>query len=211
MFCDIYTPDGRPFDGDPRFVLKRQLKRAADLGYTFYVSPELEYFYFKTAGRTRVLDQGGTSTRSRTRPATCAADSADARGDGDRGRVQPPRGRSRAARDHLRYTDALTMADNAMTYRMVVKEIAQAHGVYATFMPKPIEGVNGSGMHTHQSLFNGERNAFFDGDDPYHLSRSRRRTSPACCTIRARLTLVTNQWVNSYKRLRAGLRGTGLR
>ena len=105
----------------------------------------------------------------------------------------------------LRYTDALTMADNVMTYRLTVKEVAQEFGVYATFMPKPVAGVNGSGMHTHQSLFEGDRNAFFDATDEYHLSKTgqglHRRD---CCGTRREITLVTNQWVNSYKRLVPG-------
>ena len=111
----------------------------------------------------------------------------------------------------LRYTDALTMADNVMTYRLTVKEVAQEFGIYATFMPKPVAGVNGSGMHTHQSLFEGDRNAFFDAADEYHLSKTAKRYIAGLLRHAPEITLVTNQWVNSYKRLVPGLRGAGLR
>ena len=205
MFCDIYTPDGRPFDGDPRFVLKRQLKRAADLGYTFYVSPELEYFYFKNAEGREPIDRGGyfdqvsDAASDLRRETVLTLEAMGIEVEYSHHEVAP--GQNEIT---LRYTDALTMADNAMTYRMVVKEIAEAHGVFASFMPKPIEGVNGSGMHTHQSLFNGERNAFFDGDDPYHLSAIAKAYISGLLHHSRALTLVTNQWVNSYKRLLPG-------
>jgi glutamine synthetase len=146
MFCDVHNPDGSPFEGDPRHVLKRQLQRAADMGYVAPSQHEID----------------------------------------------------------LRYTDALSMADNVMTYRLTVKEVAQEFGVYATFMPKPVFGVNGSGMHTHQSLFEGERNAFFDGTDEYHLSRVARGYIAGLLAHAPEITLVTNQWVNSYKRLVPG-------
>src|SRR5438552_2185062 len=164
MFCDVFNPDGTAFDGDPRGVLKRQLQRAAEMGYTFYVGPELEYFYFRSVGDPSFLDQGGyfdetpldvaTDYRKRT------VQYLEAMGipvEYVHHEVAP----SQHEID-LRYADALTMADNVMAYRLTVKEVAQEFGVYATFMPKPVLGVNGNGMHTHQSLFKGDRNAFFD-------------------------------------------------
>jgi glutamine synthetase len=206
MFCDVVHPDGSSFEGDPRAVLKRNLKRAADLGFTFYVGPELEYFYFKSAEETDVLDQGGYFDLT---PLDVASDlrrqtvlTLEDMGIGveySHHEVAP----SQHEID-LRYTDALTMADNAMTYRLVVKEVALANGVYATFMPKPIASENGSGMHTHQSLFKGDRNAFFDAGDPYHLSPLAKSYIAGLLRHARELTLVTNQWVNSYKRLVPG-------
>jgi glutamine synthetase len=206
MFCDILHPDGSPFDGDPRFVLKRQLKRAADLGYTFYVGPELEFFYFKSSERPEGLDKGGYFDLT---PLDVASDlrrqtvlTLEEMGIGveySHHEVAP----SQHEID-LRYTDALTMADNAMTYRLVVKEVALANGVYATFMPKPLPGENGSGMHTHQSLFKGDRNAFFDPNDEYHLSPIAKSYMAGLLRHAPEFTLVTNQWINSYKRLVPG-------
>jgi glutamine synthetase len=206
MFCDILRPDGKPFDGDPRYVLKRNLKKAADLGYTFYVGPELEFFYFKNSEGTEVLDQGGYFDLT---PLDVASDlrrqtvlTLEAMGIGveySHHEVAP----SQHEID-LRYTDALTMADSAMTYRLVVKEVAMSHGVYATFMPKPIATENGSGMHVHQSLFQGDRNAFFDAKDPYHLSATGKSYIAGLMKSARSFTLVTNQWVNSYKRIIPG-------
>jgi glutamine synthetase len=206
MFCDVYNPDGSPFEGDPRSVLKRQLKRASDLGFTFYVGPELEYFYFKAIDDPTFLDQGGyfdetpldlaTDWRKRT------VQYLEAMGipvEYVHHEVAP----SQHEID-LRYTDALTMADNVMTYRLTVKEVAQEFGIYATFMPKPVAGVNGSGMHTHQSLFEGDRNAFFEGSDEYHLSKVAKSYIAGILRHAPEITLVTNQWVNSYKRLIPG-------
>jgi len=207
MFCDIVMPDGTPFEGDPRFVLKRQLKRAADLGYTFYVGPELEFFYFKSSEPPPVgLDKGGYFDLT---PLDVASDlrrqtvlTLEEMGIGveySHHEVAP----SQHEID-LRYTDALTMADNAMTYRLVVKEVALANGSYATFMPKPLANENGSGMHTNQSLFKGDRNAFFDVDDEYHLSAIAKAYMAGLLRHAPEFTLVTNQWVNSYKRLVPG-------
>ena len=206
MFCDIVHPDGSPFEGDPRYVLKRNLKRAADLGFTFYVGPELEFFYFKNAEGTEVLDAGGYFDLT---PLDAASDlrrqtvlTLEEMGIGveySHHEVAP----SQHEID-LRYTDALTMADSAMTYRLVVKEVALANDVYATFMPKPIASENGSGMHTHQSLFKGDRNAFFDAGDPYHLSPLAKSYMAGLLNHAREFTLITNQWVNSYKRLVPG-------
>jgi glutamine synthetase len=206
MFCDIHNPDGSRFDGDPRHVLRRQLERAAERGYTFYVGPELEYFYFRNAADTEFLDRGGyfdltpldvaTGWRRRT------VGYLEAMGipvEYVHHEVAP----SQHEID-LRYTDALSMADNVMTYRLTVKEVAQEEGIYATFMPKPVLGVNGSGMHTHQSLFEGDRNAFFDATDEYHLSKIGRGYIAGILKHAREITLVLNQWVNSYKRLVPG-------
>src|ERR671924_1119305 len=206
MFCDIHHPDGLPFEGDPRSVLKRQLRRASDLGYTFYVGPELEYFYFKDLDDPAFLDQGGYFDETPLDLAT----------DWRKQTVQYLESmgipveyvhHEVAPSQHeidLRYTDALTMADQVMTYRLTVKEVAHEFGIYATFMPKPVAGVNGSGMHTHQSLFEGDRNAFFDATDEYHLSKVARGYIAGILTHAREITLVLNQWVNSYKRLVPG-------
>ncbi|MBI4260386.1 MAG: glutamine synthetase [Actinobacteria bacterium] len=206
MFCDVFNPDGTPFEGDPRFVLRRQLDRAAELGYRFYVGPELEFFYFRDSAGTEFLDRGGYFDLT---PQDVAADYRkrtvgylEAMGipvEYVHHEVAP----SQHEID-LRYTDALTMADNVMTYRVTVKEVAQEFGIYATFMPKPVAGVAGSGMHTHQSLFEGERNAFFDPNDEYHLSRVAKGYIAGLLRHAPEITLVTNQWVNSYKRLVSG-------
>ena len=205
MFCDIYRPDGEPFEGDPRFVLRRQLKRASDLGFTFYVSPELEYFYFASDTSPEVLDRGGYFDQTGDagsdlrRETVLALEAMGIEVETSHHEVAPSQHEI-----SLRYTDALTMADNAMTYRLVVKEVAALNGVYATFMPKPLTGENGSGMHVHQSLFKGERNSFFDADDPYYLSAIARGYIAGLLKHARALTLVTNQWINSYKRLVPG-------
>jgi glutamine synthetase len=206
MFCDVLRPGGEPFEGDPRYILKKNLKRAADMGYTFYVGPELEYFYFRDSAGTEFLDAGGYFDMTTQDAAT------DLRRDTvltleEMGIGVEYSHHEVAPSQHeidMRYTDALTMADNVMTYRLVVKEIALRHGVYATFMPKPVFGVNGSGMHVHQSLFKGGKNAFFDPKDSYHLSQTARGYIAGLLKHAPEITAVTNQWVNSYKRLVPG-------
>jgi glutamine synthetase len=206
MFCDILKPGGEPFEGDPRYVLKSNLQHAADMGYTFYVGPELEYFYFKDSNGTELLDQGGYFDLT---PMDAAS---DLRRDTvltleEMGIGVEYSHHEVAASQHeidIRYTDALTMADNVMTYRLVVKQIALDHGVYATFMPKPVFGINGSGMHVHQSLFKGDKNAFFDANDQYHLSQDARHYIAGLLKYAPEITAVNNQWVNSYKRLVPG-------
>ncbi len=206
MFCDILKPGGQPFEGDPRYVLKRNLKRAAEMGYTYYVGPELEYFYFKDSKGTEALDQGGYFDMVPLDVAT------DLRRDTvltleEMGIGVEYSHHEVATSQHeidMRYTDALTMADSVMTYRLVVKQIALQHGVYATFMPKPVFGINGSGMHVHQSLFTEGRNAFFDAKDPYHLSRVAKCYIAGLLTHAPEITALTSQWVNSYKRLVPG-------
>ncbi len=206
MFCDILRPGGEPFDGDPRLALKRNLKRAADLGYIYYVGPELEYFYFKDSSATEPLDVGGYFDMTPLDMAT------DLRRETvltleEMGIDVEYSHHEVASSQHeidMRYTDALTMADNVMTYRLVVKEIAMKHGVYATFMPKPVFGINGSGMHVHQSLFRGKSNGFFDAKDKYFLSKTAKFFIAGLLRHAPEITAVTSQWVNSYKRLVPG-------
>ncbi|MBI2906407.1 MAG: glutamine synthetase [Chloroflexi bacterium] len=206
MFCDIKRPGGDPFEGDPRYVLKKNLKRAADLGYTYYVGPELEYFYFQDSKGTQTLDEGGYFDLTPLDAAT------DWRRETvltleDMGIGVEYSHHEVASSQHeidMRYTDALTMADNVMTYRLVVKEIALKNGVYATFMPKPVFGINGSGMHVHQSLFRGDKNAFFDKNDKYHLSKEAKHFIAGLLKHGPEITSITSQWVNSYKRLVPG-------
>ena len=206
MFCDILKPGGEPFQGDPRYVLKQNLQRAADMGYTYYVGPELEYFYFRDSKGTEMLDAGGYFDMTPLDTAT------DLRRETvlnleEMGIAVEYSHHEVAASQHeidMRYTDALTMADNVMTYRLVVKQVALQHGVYATFMPKPVFGINGSGMHVHQSLFRGNQNAMFDANDPYHLSEMGRAFIAGLLRHAPEITAVTNQWINSYKRLIPG-------
>jgi len=206
MFCDVLKPGGEPFVGDPRYVLKRNLKRAADLGYTFYVGPELEYFYFKDDKGTEALDAGGyfdmtlpVSISNLRRETVLTLEAMGIGVEYSHHEVAP----SQHEID-MRYTDALTMADNVMTYRLVVKQIAIREGYYATFMPKPVFGMNGSGMHVHQSLFKGDSNAFFDPQDKYHLSKIAKCYIAGLLKYAPEITSITNQWVNSYKRLVPG-------
>ena len=206
MFCDIHLPDGSPFAGDPRFVLKETLRRAAEMGYTYYVGPELEYFYFADSESTQFLDHGSyfdltpkelaSDLRKRT---VTYLEELGIQVEYVHHEVAP----SQHEID-LRYADALTMADNVITYRLVVKEVAEEHGVYATFMPKPVAGINGSGMHTHISLFEADRNAFFEADDEAHLSKVGKAFLAGVLTHAREICAVTNQWVNSYKRLVPG-------
>lgn len=206
MFCDIMQPDGQPYAGDPRYALKRVLAKAAGMGYTMYVGPELEFFYFKDSTRTEVLDRGGyfdlTSldlTTSVRRETVSALEQVGIEVEYAHHECGP----SQHEID-LRYKEALTMADSVMTYRLLVKEVADRYGIHATFMPKPMYGEAGSGMHVHQSLFKGENNAFFDAADPCHMSATC-KAYVAGLLFRAReMCLVTNQWVNSYKRLVSG-------
>ncbi len=206
MFCDILRPEGEPFEGDPRYVLKRNLKLATDMGYTYYLGPELEYFYFRDSDGTEPLDQAGYFDLAPRDVATGMRRETILTLE-EMGIGVEYSHHEVATSQHeidMRYTDALTMADNVMTYRLVVKQIALQHGVYATFMPKPVFGINGSGMHVHLSLFNGDSNAFFDKDDEYYLSRTAKRFIAGLLKHAPEITAVTNQWVNSYKRLVAG-------
>jgi glutamine synthetase len=206
MFCDIKQPNGDPFDGDPRNVLRKVVAKAEALGYTTYCGPELEFFYFKDSCGTEVLDHGGyfdlttlDAGSDLRRDTVNALHSMGIQVEYSHHEVAP----SQHEID-LRYKDVLTMADQVMTYRLTVKEIAAAHGVYATFMPKPIFGENGSGMHVHQSLFKGSSNAFFDASDATNLSATAKAYIAGLLAHIREIALVTNQWVNSYKRLVPG-------
>jgi glutamine synthetase len=207
MFCDIHTLSGEPFAGDPRQVLKRNLERAHEKGFTFFVGPEMEFFYFRNStAPPEPLDRAGFFDLT---PADLASElrrrtimTLEAMGipvEYSHHEIAP----SQQEID-LRYADALSMADNIMTFRLVVKEVAQELGAHATFMPKPITGVNGSGMHTHLSLFEGDLNAFHDPGDPYGLSKVGRHFIAGLLHHAREITAVTNQWVNSYKRLIVG-------
>lgn len=206
MFCDVLTPDGEHYEGDPRWVLKRNLQRAEKLGFVYNVGPELEYFYFKDPKDTVGLDEGGYFSLTQhdvasnlRRDTVLALESVGIKVEYSHHEVAP----SQHEID-LRYSDALTMADAAMTYRLIVKEIAAKHGVYATFMPKPLFGENGSGMHVHQSLFKDGRNAFFDAHDTYHLSPIAKSFIAGLLKHSREICSIVAQWVNSYKRLVPG-------
>jgi len=206
MFCDVKRPNGEPFIGDPRHVLKRVLAAAAERGFTFYVSPEIEFFYFKDSNGTEPLDQGGYFDL------TTLDNGSDLRRETilmleDLGVGVALSHHEVAPSQHemdLRYTDALTMADAVMTFRIVVKEVAMRHGVYATFMPKPMADENGSAMHLQFSLFRGEENVFFDASAAGQLSSDGRKFMAGILEHAPEMALVTNQWVNSYKRLVPG-------
>lgn len=206
MFCDIYMPNGKPFFGDPRYILKRNLARAKKMGFTYNLGPELEYFYFNNSKETAILDKGGYFDLT---PLDIAQDVRHQTIEAleNMGIIVEYSHHEVASSQHeidLRYTDALSMADNVMTYRLVVKEIAQSRGLHATFMPKPIFGINGSGMHVHQSLFKGQKNAFFDKKDKTHLSHIAKNFIAGLLRYAPEITSITNQWVNSYKRLVVG-------
>jgi len=206
MFCDIQNLSGEPFDGDPRYVLKRNLDRAREKGFTFYTSPDMEFFYFHSAESPEPLDHAGffdlthgdmvSDLRKQTILMLEAMGIPVEYSFHELGPSQHE--------IDLRYTDALTMADNVMTFRLIVKQVAQSHGVYATFMPKPIQGAFGSGMHTHLSLFEGDVNAFHDPGDPYGLSKVGKHFIAGLLRHAGEITAVTNQWINSYKRLIVG-------
>ncbi|HEX9978052.1 MAG TPA: glutamine synthetase family protein [Acidimicrobiia bacterium] len=207
MFCDLTTPDGEPFEGDPRSVLKRNLQRAADLGFSFFVGPEVEYFYFADSGpHPKALDRGGyfdltplDVAQEYRRRTIMALENLGIPVESSHHEVAP----SQHELD-LRYTDALTMADALMTTRLAVKQVAMEHGIYATFMPKPVEGVDGSGLHLHLSLFEGDRNAFYEVGGEYGFSKAGRGFIAGLLRHGAEITAITNQWVNSYKRLVSG-------
>ncbi len=206
MICDLKTPDGDPFAGDTRYVLRRSLEKAAAKGYTFYVGPELEFFIFKDDKSTETLDHGsyfdasiqekGTILRQKS---IFALEEMGIPVEYSHHEVAP----SQHEID-LRYAEALKMADSCLTYRFIIKELVREAGCYATFMPKPIFGVNGSGMHVHQSLFKGERNAFFNPEAPYNISDTARHYLAGLLKYVREITVVLSQHVNSYKRLVMG-------
>jgi glutamine synthetase len=206
MFCDILEPDGTPYKGDPRYVFKRILQKAKDQGYTFYIGPELEYFYFANDKKPELLDKGGyfdttplDMAGSLRRETIFALQKIGIEIEYSHHEVAP----SQHEID-MKYDEGLRMADKTVTLRIVIKEIARINGFYATFMPKPIFGENGSGMHTHQSLFKGDTNAFHDPNDEYHLSDIARAYIAGILKHAREITAITNQWVNSYKRLVPG-------
>jgi glutamine synthetase len=209
MFCDIMKHDGAPFEGDPRQVLKRNLDKAHEKGFSFMVAPEMEFFYFASGDPSRPLEPLDTGGYFDLTTADVASDLRkrtlqvlEAMGIPVEYSFHED-GPSQHEID-LRYTDALTMADNVMTFRLVVREIAEENGVYASFMPKPLAQVQGSGMHTHLSLFEGDTNAFNDPGDEYGLSKAGRGFIAGLLRHAPEITAVTNQIVNSYKRLIVG-------
>ncbi len=210
LFCDILMPDGSPSYADPRHVLKRTLTRAADQGFSFYTHPEVEFYLFegqpKPGEQPVPIDRYGYFDNA---PHGLAHDfrrqaitTLEAMGisvefshhEGGPGQQEID----------LRYADALTTADNLMTFRLVVQEVAMEQGLYATFMPKPFRDHPGSGMHTHLSLFEGDRNAFYEAGSDYQLSKVARSFIAGLLVHAPEITAVTNQWVNSYKRLAGG-------
>jgi glutamine synthetase len=207
LICDVVKPDGSPYEGDPRYVLRRALERMESLGFdTFNIGPELEYFLFKDNESTVTLDEGGyfamTAIDAATELRNETIKALEAMGiaiEYHHHEVAP----SQHEID-MRYASALDMADHTITYRLVVKEVAAKNGVYATFMPKPLFGENGSGMHTHMSLFKDGRNQFFAGDDQYNLSDTGKQFIAGLLRHARELSAVFAQWVNSYKRLVPG-------
>ncbi|HQH12467.1 MAG TPA: glutamine synthetase family protein, partial [Candidatus Sumerlaeota bacterium] len=207
MFCDIMTPDGKPYSGCPRNALRRMLKKAEGMGYDhFYVGPEMEFFFFKNSSAPEVLDNGGyfdMTTRDAAydlrRKCSLALESMGIQVEYTHHEVAP----SQHEID-MKFKDALKMADQVMSCRMVVKGIAQDAGIFATFMPKPIFGQNGSGMHVHQSLFKGNTNTFFDIKDKYQLSKVAKNYAAGLLKHSNEIVPVVAQWVNSYKRLVPG-------
>ena len=207
IFCDIMKPDKTPYEGDPRWILKRTLKKASKMKFTSYMGPELEYFYFKSSTLPpELLDKGGyfdltpMDIASDLRKKTIQAlEKMEITAECSHHEVAPSQHEI-----NLKFSDALSMADNIMTCKLLIKEIALKHGVYAAFMPKPIYGENGNGMHVHQSLFRENKNAFFDSRDKNHLSLVAKQYLAGLLRHSPEITVVTNQWVNSYKRLVSG-------
>src|SRR5213076_802774 len=207
MICDVVKPDGEPYEGDPRHVLRRALERMRQMGFdTFNVGPELEYFLFRDSKGTETLDEGGYFAMTALDAATDlrfetikALEAVGIPIEYHHHEVAP----SQHEID-MRYANALDMADYTITYRLIVKEIAAKHGAYATFMPKPLFGENGSGMHTHMSLFKEGRNQFFSQDEAYHLSSAGKAFIAGLLHHARELSAVFAQWVNSYKRLVPG-------
>ncbi|MDD5422926.1 MAG: glutamine synthetase family protein [Candidatus Omnitrophica bacterium] len=207
MICNVLTPDKKPYEGDPRYILKKALERATAMGYDhFYLGPELEFFYFKSDSATEVLDKGGyfdlttlDVASDLRRETVLALEKMGIDVEYSHHEVAP----SQHEVD-MRYKDALEMADSVITYKVVVKEIASKFGVYATFMPKPIFGQNGSGMHTHQSLFKGSKNMFFDAKSEDNLSDTARNYIAGLLKHAKEICAIFAQTTNSYKRLVPG-------
>jgi len=212
MFCDVFRPDGSPHLGDPRAILKSNLERAYRLGYTFLLSPETEYYYFKDSNSTEILDSAGYFDQTSDigtelrRETVLALEEIGIPVEYSHHEVSPSQHEI-----NLRHTDALTMADNVMTYKLAVKEIAQKHGIHASFMPKPVEGLHGNGMHMDMSLFKGDINQFYkdDGTGDDFISDTAKYFIAGLMKHAKEITAITNQWVNSYKRLVSGFEAPG--
>ncbi|MGV8143832.1 MAG: glutamine synthetase family protein [Methanothermobacter sp.] len=207
MMCDIKTPGGKPYEGDPRYILRRALDKMEKMGFDhFYVGPELEYFYFKSSLRPEPLDSGGYFDQNPLDVATNLRRETvlSLKRLGINVEYSHHEAASSQHEIDIRYDDALKMADNMVTYRLTVKEIAAKHGVYATFMPKPLNDDYGSGMHVHQSLFKEETNAFFNSDDQYHLSDEAKSYTAGVLQHSSEMISILAPWVNSYKRLVPG-------
>lgn len=206
IFCDIFRIDKSPYEGDSRYILKKNLKKTALKGLTFYTGPEIEFFFFKNFERPEVLDQGGyfdltpldvASDYRRQTVLTLEKMGIDVISSHHEG------SHSQHEID-LRHEDALTTADNIMTFKVIAKEIGQLNNIYASFMPKPLKGQNGSGLHIHQSLFRDDVNIFFDEKSEYYLSEEGRHFIAGLLRHSHEYFIITNQWINSYKRLVAG-------
>ncbi len=208
MVCDIYYPNGKPYDGDPRYCLKKNLEELKKYGFTnFYVGPELEYFYFKSEKLPELIDDAGYFDSMPGEDAGFnlrikTMEYLEAMG------IQAEYAHHEVAPSQheidLKYDNSLKMADKVIAYKALVKEVARQNGLYATFMPKPLAGINGSGMHVHQSLFKNEKNMFFSEKDKYHLSDIAKHYIAGILKHSREICIVTNQWVNSYKRLVPG-------
>ncbi|MBN1754622.1 glutamine synthetase [bacterium] len=207
MICDILYPDGSPVKSDPRYVLRQTIRKAADMGFDhYYTGPELEYFYFSDDKNPCPLEKGGyfdvlpLDLSSKARKETFLTL-------GQFGVQVEASHHEVASGQHeidFRYQDAIRMADIMVIAKVTIKEIARQNNIYATFMPKPIFGINGSGMHVHQSLFRGDQNAFYSPDDKYNLSNVGKSYIAGLLKHSREFTAITNQWINSYKRLVVG-------
>ncbi len=206
MFCDIYRIDMSPFEGDSRHILKKNLEHAASMGYTFYTGPEIEFFFFKNSSSPEILDQGGyfdltpldvASDFRRHTVLTLEKMGIDV--------ISSHHEASHSQHEiDLRHEDALTTADNIMTFKSIAKEVGQMNGIYASFMPKPLTGQNGSGLHIHQSLFKDDVNIFFDEKNENYLSEEGKYFIAGLLKHSNEFFALTNQWINSYKRLIEG-------
>lgn len=203
MICDIHQMDMTPYEGDSRYILKQNLKKAAARGFTFYTGPEIEFFFFKNFNQPEILDRGGYFDLTPLDAAT------DYRRDIvltlEKMGIDVISSHHEASHSQheidLRHEDALTTADNIMTFRLITKEIALINNIYASFMPKPLAGQNGSGLHIHQSLFKDEKNIFFDRNNPHYLSKTAEHYIAGLLKHSNEFFVLTNQWINSYKRL----------
>ncbi|MBP7738986.1 MAG: glutamine synthetase [Spirochaetes bacterium] len=203
MICDIHQMDMTPYEGDSRYILKQNLKKAAARGFTFYTGPEIEFFFFRNFNQPEILDRGGYFDLTPLDAAT------DYRRDIvltlEKMGIDVISSHHEASHSQheidLRHEDALTTADNIMTFRLITKEIALLNNIYASFMPKPLAGQNGSGLHIHQSLFKDEKNIFFDKNNPHYLSRTAEHYIAGLLKHSNEFFVLTNQWINSYKRL----------